>query len=193
MDPWVWAILLLALGTGLAVSEVFFPSAGILGFLSAVTLIASVVMGFHQGPLAGALTLTAVFVGLPVVIVLALQYWPKTAMGQRVLLIGPKSEDVLPDDTDKKRLKSLVGRIGRAKSKLLLSGVITIDGRTIDAVSESMPVEVGQTVRVVQVRGLRVVVRPVTEGEESAPTPTDPLKQNFDDPFDLPRLDSNQP
>jgi membrane-bound ClpP family serine protease len=191
MEPWVWAILLLALGTGLAVSEVFFPSAGILGFLSAVSLVAAVVMGFYQGSLAGVLVLVAVIVGLPVVIVLALQYWPKTAMGKRILLIGPRSEDVLPADPDKKRLKSLIGHTGRAKSKLLLSGVITIDGRTVDAVSESMPIEVGQTVQVIQVRGLRVVVRPVTEGEPVAPPPSDPLRQNYDDPFDLPRLDSH--
>jgi membrane-bound ClpP family serine protease len=190
MDPWVWAILLLALGTGLAVAEVFFPSAGILGFLSAVTLVGAVVMGFYQGPLAGALTLGAVVIGLPVMIVLAFQYWPKTAMGRRVLLVAPKSEDVLPDDADKQHVKTLIGRIGRAKSKLLLSGVITIDGRTVDAVSESMPVEVGQAVRVVQVRGLRVVVRPVAEDDEPVPPPTDPLKQSFDDPFELPRLDN---
>jgi membrane-bound ClpP family serine protease len=192
MDPWVWAILLLALGAGLAVAEVFFPSAGILGFLSAVTLVGAVVMGFYQGPLAGAITLGVVVVGLPATLIVAFNYWPKTAMGRRVLLIAPKSEDVLPDDPDKQHLKSLIGRTGRAKSKLLLSGVITIDGRTVDAVSESMPVEVGQAVQVIQVRGLRVVVRPVAE-EEPPPPPSDPLKQSFDDPFDLPRLDSSQP
>ncbi len=83
-------------------------------------------------------------------------------------------------------LKRLVGRVGRAKSKLLLSGVITIDGRTVDAVSESQPIEVGQAVRVVQVRGRGVVVRPVDEGETSAEPPVDPLQRVYDDPFDVP-------
>lgn len=193
MDPWIWAILLLVLGTGLAVMEVFFPSAGILGFLSALSLVAAVVMGFYQSPLAGALTLMGVIVGLPIVIVLAFKYWPKTAMGRRLLLGVPTSKDVLPEDPNKEWLTSLVGRTGRAKSKLLLSGVITIDGRTVDAVSESMPVEVGQTVLVLQVRGHRVVVRPVAEDESSASPPADPLQRNYDDPFDLPRLDSNRP
>jgi membrane-bound ClpP family serine protease len=193
MDPWIWAVLLLMLGIGLAVMEVFFTSAGILAVLSAMSLLAAVVMGFYQGPLAGALILVGVVVGLPVVIVLAFQYWPKTAMGRRVLLMAPNSEDVLPDDPDKEMLKGLIGRTGRAKSKLLLSGVITIDGRTVDAVSESMPVEVGQTVRVVQVRGLRVVVRPVADDEPPTPPPTDPLRQNYDDPFEIPPLDSDRP
>jgi membrane-bound ClpP family serine protease len=193
MQPWIWAILLLALGTGLAVMEVFFPSAGLLGFLSAASLLGAVIMAFSQGPVAGGLILACVVIGLPIVIVMALKYWPKTAMGRRVLLLAPRSEDVLPDDPDKEWLKGLVGRTGRAKSKLLLSGVITIDGRTVDAVSESMPVEVGQTVKVIQVRGLRVVVRPAAEDETPAKPPADPLKQNYEDPFELPPLDSQQP
>jgi membrane-bound ClpP family serine protease len=193
MEPWIWAILLLALGTGLAVMEVFFTSAGILALLSATALVGAVAMGFYEGPVTGALILVGVFVGLPTVIVLAFRYWPKTAMGRRVLLMAPKSKDVLPDDPDREWLKSLMGRTGRAKSKLLLSGVITIDGRTVDAVSESMPVEVGQTVQVIQVRGQRVVVRPVADDEPSAPPPADPLRQSYDDPFEIPPLDSDRP
>ena len=185
MHFWIWAILLLVLGTGLAVMEIFFPSAGILGFLSAVALLAAVVMGFCQGPVAGILILLGAVIGLPAVIVLGFKYWPKTAMGRRVLLMAPTSEDVLPDHPEKDFLKGLVGRAGRAKSKMLLSGVITIDGRTVDAVSESMPIEVGQAVRVVQVRGHGVVVRPIEE-EAAAEPPVDPLKRTFDDPFDLP-------
>jgi membrane-bound ClpP family serine protease len=185
MDPWVWAILLLVLGTGLVVLEIFFPSAGILGFLAAVSLLAAIVMGFYESALVGILILTGVVVGLPVVIVLGFKYWPKTAMGRRVLLMAPTSEDVLPDDPDKDFLKSLVGRVGRAKSKMLLSGVITIDGRTVDAVSESLPIEAGQAVRVVQVRGHGVVVRPVDEEPPAEPA-VDPLQRAYDDPFDIP-------
>jgi membrane-bound ClpP family serine protease len=182
---WLWATLLLVLGTGLAVLEIFFPSAGILGFLSAVAVLAAVVMGFYQGPLAGILILLGAVIGLPAVIVLGFKYWPKTAMGRRVLLVAPTSDDVLPASTEKDFLKSIVGRIARAKSKMLLSGVIAIDGRTVDAVSESMPIEVGQEVRIVQVRGHGVVVRPL-DPSEIVETPVDPLQRTFDDPFNLP-------
>lgn len=180
MEPWVWAVLLLCLGTGLAILEVFFPSAGILGFLSALSFLGAITMGFYQGPTTGILAIVVTLAGLPVVLVLAFKYWPKTAIGRRMLLAAPESEDVLPDLPDKEHLKTLIGRMGKAKSKLLLSGVILVDGRTIDAVSESMPIEVGQTVRIVQVRGATVVVRPIDE-EPSAPV--DPLQQTYDDPF----------
>lgn len=185
MDLWIWAVLLLVLGTGFAVLEVFFPSAGILGFLSAVAVLAAVVVGFLASPIVGILILLGAMVGLPTLIVLGFKYWPKTAMGRRVMLMAPSSEDVLPDDSEREFLKSLVGRIGRAKSKMLLSGVITVDGRTVDAVSESMPIEVGQAVRVVQVRGHGVVVRPIDD-EPAVTPPGDPLQQTFDDPFDAP-------
>ena len=185
MDPWIWAVLLLVLGTGLAVLEIFFPSAGMFGFFSAVAVLAAIVLGFQQGPVAGLLILLGAVVGLPTIIVLGFQYWPKTAMGRRVLLMAPASEDVLPDDPEKEYLKGLIGRTGRAKSKMLLSGVILIDGRTVDAVSESMPIEPGQTVRVVQVRGHGVVVRPVDEEASDAP-PVDPLKRTYEDPFEPP-------
>ena len=184
MEPWVWAILLLVLGTALAVLEIFFPSAGILAFLSAAALVAAIAMGFLQGMLAGILILLAALGGLPTVIVLGFKYWPKTAMGRRVLLMAPTSEDVLPDNPEKKTLKELIGRVGHAKSTMLLSGVIVIDGRTVDAVSESMPIEAGQAVRVVQVRGHGVVVRPTDEAP--AQPPIDPLKRSYDDPFDIP-------
>jgi membrane-bound ClpP family serine protease len=191
MEPWVWALLLLMLGIGLAVMEVFFTSAGILAVLSFISLMTAVVMGFNQGPVTGGLIVLGVVAGLPTVIILAFKYWPKTAMGRRVLLVAPKSDDVLPEDPNKDWMKGLIGRTGRAKSKLLLSGVITVDGRTVEAVSESMPVEIGQTVLVIQVRGQRVVVRPVAADETPQPPPSDPLTQTFDDPFEVPRLDSD--
>jgi membrane-bound ClpP family serine protease len=165
--------------------EVFFTSAGILAFLSFAAVIAAVVMGFNQGSVTGVLILLGAILGMPATVIFSFKYLPKTPMGRRLLLIAPKSEDVLPDDPEKERLKGLLGRTGRAKSPMLLSGVISIDGHTVEAVSESMPIEVGQMVRVVQIEGLRVVVRPI-ELENPTLPPVDPLKRSYDDPFDLP-------
>jgi len=90
-------------------------------------------------------------------------FWPlntgrATAIGRRVLLSAPTSEDVLPEGRGKEHLKALVGRVAKAKSKLLPSGVVIVDGHNFEAVSEGMPIEVGQEVRIVQVRGKRLVV-----------------------------------
>jgi len=188
MDYWIWAFLLLVLGMCLGIMEVFFTSAGLLAFLSAASIIGAVILGFQgqHGMIVGSVIVVLAVIGMPAVLVLAFKYWPKTAMGKRVLLSAPTSEDVLPEDQGKEFIKSLVGRAAKAKSKLLPSGVITVDGRNVEAVSEGMPIEVGQEVRIVQVRGKRVVVRPI---ELDAPMETDknPLRRPIDsiveDPF----------
>jgi membrane-bound ClpP family serine protease len=181
---WVWAFVLFVLGIGLALMEVFFPSAGILAFLSAAALIAAIVMGFQQGAWTGIAVVAAIVGGLPTVLILGFRMWPRTKMGQRILLTPPTGSEVLPEDPEKELLKGFIGRTGRAKTKMLLSGVIVVDGRHLDAVSEGMPIEIGQPVRVIQVKGNRVVVRAAEE--EPSPPPQDPLQQTYEDPFELP-------
>jgi membrane-bound ClpP family serine protease len=186
MDYWVWAVLLLVLGMGLGIMEVFFTSAGLLAFLSAASIIASVIMGFQQGQMAGFIILILAMAGMPTVVVLAFKYWPKTSIGRRVLLSAPTSEEVLPDDRGKEHLKALVGRVAKAKSKMLPSGVVVVDGHNFEAVSEGMPIEVGQEVRIVQVRGKRIVVRPI-ELDVPSETAKDPMRRPIDaieDPFE---------
>jgi membrane-bound ClpP family serine protease len=187
MDYWVWALILLVVGICLGVMEVFFTSAGLLAFLSAASIIAAVVLGIMQGPITGLIIILLALFGVPTAVILAFKYWPKTAMGRRVLLSAPSSEDVLPEDQTKELLKDYIGRTAKAKSKMLPSGVVTVDGRTIEAVSEGIPIEVGQEVRIIQIKGKRVVVRPIELDvpQESAQDPLRrPIEGILEDPFD---------
>jgi len=188
--PWVWAILLLVLGMGLAVLEVFVPSGGILAFLAASSVFAAIVLGFMDGrPWVGFTILASAVLGVPGVVMLALRWWPRTPLGRRMLLDVPTGKEVLPGVPRQRSLKKLVGRVGVAKSEMLPSGAITIDGRTVNALSEGMAIDAGQQVRVIEVHGNRVVVRPV---DERAPSPEDPdpLARPIDtvsmDPFEDP-------
>ena len=186
MEPWVWPVLLVAVGLGLAVLEVFFPSAGTLAFLSFASLVAAIILGFRQGPGLGMAIFAAVCFGAPATVILAFKWWPYTSMGKHVLLEGPKAEDVLPDDPDRRHLKGLVGKIGRARCKMLPGGIVAIDGMNIEAVSEGTAIELGQTVRVIKVQANRVIVRPVEE-ETPFSASENPLEKPIDsisaDPF----------
>lgn len=186
MAPWAWAVLLLLLGLGIATMEVFIPSGGILGFLALAALVGSIVMAFMASVGTGVTILAIIIVGLPILIAVALHYWPETPIGKRILLGTPDAADVLPDDGRRERLRTLIGRVGRAKTKMLLSGVVIVDGRSIDAVSDGMPIEPGQKVRVLEVRGNRVLVRSI-EGEPPSEADQDPLARPIDsisgDPF----------
>jgi membrane-bound serine protease (ClpP class) len=179
MEPWLWPVLLLTLGLGLALLEVFFTSAGILAFLSAAAMLAAVVMAFRQGPGMGVTILGAIVVVTPTVVILAFRWWPHTSMGKQVLLDVPRAEDVLPDDADRRQLKGFIGRVGRAKCKMLPGGVVVIDGRSVDAVSEGMAVEPGQRVRVIKVQANRLVIRPV-EDEAPSESAENPLERPID-------------
>ena len=86
-------------------------------------------------------------------------------MGKVILIKRPESaDDVLPD-TNEYHLDKMVGKSGVAKSDLLPSGDVRIEGRTYDAVSNGMAINKGQAVRVVAVNTQRLVVRPLTDSE----------------------------
>ena len=186
LEPWVWAILLLAVGLSLTIMEIFFPSGGILGFLAAAGIVAAIVMAFRQSLEVGFAVVVGALVGVPVVVAVGFQLWPKTAMGRRMLLEPPSGEDVVPDSPKQRQLRALVGHVGYAKSKMLPSGAVMIDGRTIDAMSEGVPVEIGQKVKVIEVRANRVVVRAIDEDLPAADA-KDPMRRPIDsigpDPF----------
>jgi membrane-bound ClpP family serine protease len=165
----------------------FLPSGGILGLLSIVALMGAVWMGFRHGSWTGLGFVALVLVGVPFVLSAAVRIWPQTALGRRLLLDVPKSEEVLPDSDVRRTLKALVGKTGVAKSLMMPSGAVQIEGRTIDAVSEGVVIEPGQSVRVLEVRGSRVVVRPSIESPPVVADPSDPLSQPIEtlgvDPF----------
>jgi membrane-bound ClpP family serine protease len=164
LDPLGWAVVLLAIGCGLLVLEIFIPSGGIIGFLAAVVLIASMVMAFRRDLTTG-LSFTAIALfAVPTVVGLAFKYWPKTPMGRAFLGDLPSEEETRLEDPR----RALVGRVGIAKSLMLPSGAVMIDGRLIDAVSQGPAIDPGQSVVVVEVRANRVVVRPALPEEARA-------------------------
>lgn len=189
-DPLVWAALLLLIGLGLVMLEVFVPSGGVIGFLSIASVLAAVALAFYRGAWYGLSFLGAAVIAVPIVLAAALRWWPETPIGRRVLLEAPTSEEVLPDSDQRRSLKSLVGRVGEAKSLMLPSGSVLIDGRTVDALSEGVAIEKGQWVQVVEVRGTRVVVRPTDRSPSPPAAPDETLSQPIDslglDPFDDP-------
>ena len=192
MDFLVWAAILLCIGLALAMLEVFVPSGGLIGFLSMLAMLGAIVLAFRHGPWSGIGFLGLAVFGVPAGLMLALQWWPKTPMGRRILLPLPSSEEVLPDSDKRRSLKNLVGKIGKAKSLMLPSGAVDIDGGTVDALSEGMAIEAGQWVKVVEVRGTRVVVRPTDERPASPISPAhdqaldQPIESVGLDPFDDP-------
>ncbi len=166
MQPIAWSILLLIAGLTLVGLEIFIPSAGVISCLAALTVIASLVVAFMQSAMHGLAMLAVTAVLLPAMIAIAIRWWPQTPIGRLVLIPRPESpDDVLPESEEYRGLRNLIGLYGVARSKMLPSGVVRIESRNYDAVSEGMPVDVGERVKVIDVRTNRIVVRRVAEGE----------------------------
>lgn len=167
MNTWLWPVLLMLTGLMLAILELFFVSHGILTFLSLSAVVASIVTGFmYSTGLGVALLLTSVF-GIPAFVVLAVYLWPKTPVGKRVMLPAPDERETVPDNPRLRELHALIGRVGKTKGPMLPAGVVVIDGRAYDAVSNGFAIEADQWVRVVDVFGSWITVRALEKDEQT--------------------------
>jgi membrane-bound serine protease (ClpP class) len=147
-------LFLIGLGLFLLLAELFIPTGGILFVLSLGSVIVGVVLVFKYDQAAGLVALFGVSVAVPV-------------LGGLVLYLGPRMfQPANPVDTGAgltfdPELEQLKGRFGRTISALRPAGMVDFDGRRIDTLTEGMMVEPGQWVRCVDVKGGKVIVRPV--------------------------------
>jgi membrane-bound ClpP family serine protease len=177
-----WAILLLLAGCALVVLEVFIPSGGIIAILAAVAFVGSIVIAFQEspttGPMIGFMVAAVTVLAVPTLVALAFKYWPTTRMGKSFLGELPTDTEVLPEDPR----RTLIGRVGVARTKMLPSGAVEVDGQMIDAVSQGQAIEPGTYVVVAEVRANRVVVRPAAKHQRpNHQNPNDLLSRPIDE------------
>jgi membrane-bound serine protease (ClpP class) len=185
-----WAIILLLAGCVLVVLEVFIPSGGTISVLAAVSFIAAVIIASWESPTTGPLT-GLIFFGVtvcavPIVVATAFKYWPRTRMGKAFLGELQSEKEVIPDDPR----RALLGRVGVARSKMLPSGAVEVDGHMIDAVTQGQAIEPGAYVVVAEVRANRVVVRPASGDERPGNQSAQELKDMLSRPIDELGIDS---
>jgi len=155
MDYATLSMILLASGIFVVVIEMFIPSAGVLGMIAASLLIGGVVVAFFHGMFFGFAVLAGTSLAMPFLFWILVKVWPMTPLGKAILM-NDTIENVVPESMT----ETLVGQVGVAKTKMLPSGTVEIDGKHHDAVSEGFAIEPGDTVKVVSARGNRVYVEP---------------------------------
>jgi len=161
-----WALILLIAGLCILALELFVPSAGMLGIFAGCLILAAVVMGFLSDSMSGMIFLMVALLVVPVMLILMIKIWPHTPIGKRLLADDETLTDVLPQGDYYDRA-DLAGRIGIAKSKMLPSGQVVIDGQKYDAVSDGFAIQAGDRVKVVSVKENRIYVQPCEEDESS--------------------------
>lgn len=167
-----FAIVLLVLGLGVLVTEVFIPSGGILAIVTTVMLLSSVACAsaawYHEAPFVFWGFVGLVVLAVPTSLGSAFYILPQTRAGRRALLQAPELTTLEPFQEETARLRSLIGKFGTTASLLNPGGVVLVNGERLHACSEGMIVEPRTSVEIIDLRGTRVVVRP---GEPSAAAP----------------------
>lgn len=166
-----WPIVILVIAIALLFLEVFLPSGGILGILSALAFAVSVGLAFMSGGLrTGTIFMAIVATLLPCLIALALRIWPQTPLGKMVLNEPPRDEETVP--STRREREQWIGMRGVAVSAMLPAGAIRIGTKTLDAISDGRTIEKGTAVEVVAVRGTHIVVKPASQRVVASPLPS---------------------
>lgn len=160
MTPITWSIILLGIGFLVVFLELFVPSAGILGVVATILLVSGIVVAFFHSLYAGAFALLITVVTIPILLAFMVKIWPHTPLGRRILLGKMDADDVMPRTEQYTEFKALVGQLGIAKTKMLPSGIVMINDRKYDALSDGFAIESGQPIKVSAVKGNRIIVQP---------------------------------
>lgn len=160
MDPFYLSIILLGVGFLIVFLEFFVPSAGMLGIISAVLIIAGVITAFFHSLSFGTSMLLMTVVLIPLIFAAMIKVWPHTPIGKRILIGDLTDEDVLPNDEHYTQLATLVGQLGVAQTKMFPSGIILVDGERYDAVSDGFAIERKTPIKVIDIRANRIYVQP---------------------------------
>ena len=102
-------------------------------------------------------------VATPLVFWGAVRVYPNTTVGKRVLLKNPSAEAVGGFKEEAAKLERFMGKQGVALTLLRPAGSVEVDGERIDALSEAEVIEAGTRVEVVQVIGMKVMVKRVED------------------------------
>lgn len=167
------AVGLLLLFFALLALELFIPSGGLLGIAAAAALIGAIVIGFLHSMATGASILVGSVVLVPVIVSAGLKIWPRTPVGRRMLTLDPEADAAREAELRAER-EAIIGKTGIAKTDMLPSGLVEIDGVRMDAVSVGMVIDRGQSVEVVSVTSGKIRVRPIEPGRELQETPAIP-------------------
>lgn len=151
-------VLLFVGGLFLIVVELSVPGVGISGITGVVMILASLVLALGGG-IAAVNTIALGILGAIGVFLLIARKLPSSKLWSRVVLQNQENDQagfVSAED-----YSGLLGSEGVVAKQLHPSGIVVIDERQVDVVSEGQFVEAGTKVRVIQVTGNKIVVRPI--------------------------------
>lgn len=183
------AVLTLAFGLALLVAEVFIPSGGVIMSAAGIVFVVSVWSAWNAWGKSGELTLFLIYLAalvvlFPSVLGGAFYVFPRTEYGRR-LMNPPSLDEMEPFVAETARLTRLIGKTGTTLTRLGPGGMVLVDGERMHAESEGMLILNDTVVRVLALKGNRLLVRQVRESAVPEPSPgTSSLTEHDRTPLD---------
>jgi membrane-bound ClpP family serine protease len=166
----LWGFILLGVAIGMLVLELFVPSGGLIGVLSGVAAIGSIVAFFQFDTTLGIVALVGYVLLGPVIIYFGFKLWLGSPLGRRMILGG--NEDIIDEQGDalpaseaarrerREKLRQLIGAEGTTVTALRPVGTVRIAGQRLDALAETGVIEADTPVIVTDVYDNQIKVRP---------------------------------
>ena len=161
----MWGAVLIGIAFVLGIVEIFLPSMGLIAAVAGLCALGGIIALFQESAAWGITGIGTVVAGAIAGFVCALKVLPHTPMG-RGLILGSFDEeqpdDALREANERRELEqALEGATGVAKTDLHPVGHAEIEGARVEVIARTGAIESGTPVRVVEVRGNEVYVRPV--------------------------------
>jgi len=169
-------LLLFGAGIVLIIAEIFFiPGFGIAGISGTACLMAAIYLALVKSPIPRSpdeiaqfqramYTLVWFVLASPIILVLTWKLLPRTPFYGRIVQVAEERADL---GFTAASTESYIGQVGRTVTILRPAGRARFEGRLVDVVAEGEFIPPGTQVRVVDVKGSRVVVIPDEEVKES--------------------------
>ena len=155
-----WEILLFVIGVGLILVEIFvIPGFGVTGILGMLAMFGSIFLATPD-PASAIQSLVIALIGSIVLVAVVLRFTPGRRVFKRLVL---ETSETRANGyvAAKPGLHHLIGKTGTAKTVLRPSGTAEIENQFIDVVTSGEYVEEGTRIQVMDVEGMRVIVREV--------------------------------
>jgi membrane-bound ClpP family serine protease len=142
--------------------EVFLPG-GVLGVIGSVLMLASVYFAYKAySVLGGAVALTALGIITFVLFKSAMKLAPKTSFGKALFLQNTKKGESVSNG----EIEQFIGKDAVVVSNLRPSGIVKIDGRRYNAITQGSYIEKRAVVRVISGRNSQLGVEKVQKSSE---------------------------
>lgn len=155
-----WIFVLLVGGAVMLFVEFFIPGL-VVGTLGAIALILSCALAVREYPEYAAFIIPGYVAGVIAILIAGVSLFPKTPIARFMILKDEqRPEEGWVNDTGD---PALVGATGEVYTALRPAGSIVVNGKRVDAVADGAFIDKGARVKIIEVRGNRVVVEQATE------------------------------